>query len=126
VLRKDLSYQHESEVRLLIWDPEVGTPTAGVHVTYVANDIADTLANRSWNYSTMEMRQICEEAVIASTERQALESAPQGFGVRVDINALIEELVVAPDQPDWVADLVRDVLRKYDLRVTVRHSHMKL
>jgi hypothetical protein len=41
--------------------------------------------------------------------------APPGYDIGVSPAALIEQVVVAPEAPDWVLDLVRGLCLRYDL-----------
>lgn len=42
-----------------------------------------------------------------------------GRWVRVDLAQLLEHVVVCPDAPKWIKDLVKSVLKKYDLDETL-------
>jgi hypothetical protein len=49
---------------------------------------------------------------------------PLGKRISVDLDALIEEVYVAPTSPDWITDLVRAVLKRYSLSVKVCRSSL--
>jgi hypothetical protein len=45
-----------------------------------------------------------------------------GLKVPVDIGSLISEVVISPEAPHWMKDLVERVLRRYDFSLSVRPS----
>ncbi|MHC4166282.1 MAG: hypothetical protein ACYSWQ_04940 [Planctomycetota bacterium] len=45
-----------------------------------------------------------------------------GLKVPVDIGSLISEVVISPEAPTWIVDLVERVLKKYDFSPKVRQS----
>lgn len=49
-----------------------------------------------------------------------------GVRIEVDLQALIEKILVAPDAPSWFVDLVKDVTRKFDVNVQVEQSSLLL
>jgi hypothetical protein len=95
--RKDASYQHESEVRAIIWEME--SSTAPVFLSLAGT----TDAKVSWH-------------VRAKTD------PPYGVDMSVDICRLITEVVVGPRERPWVADLVKSVMKRYGLAQPVKVS----
>ena len=63
-----------------------------------------------------------EREVRAMTGNYAMHGERIGNYYRVDIDTLIEEVVVAPQAPQWFSDLVKSVARKYALNTTVAKS----
>jgi hypothetical protein len=122
VLRKHISYKSESEVRLCTWDAHVGAFTRSVNVSCVAAQMADELGRRAFDCSSTELREICEQAVIDSEERQALNKTRVGMPIDVSLGDLIDKLVVGPDQPDWVICLVIGLLKRYGISKEVTRS----
>lgn len=47
-----------------------------------------------------------------------------GIYYDVDLNLLIQEVVIDPSAPDWLLDLVKRVVNRYDLQVPVNQSHL--
>ncbi|MFH1370316.1 MAG: hypothetical protein ABII09_03395 [Planctomycetota bacterium] len=47
-----------------------------------------------------------------------------GIYVSVNINTLLEKVVVSPESPMWVANLVKDVVKRYGLRKRVEISSL--
>jgi len=126
LLRKHSGYEHESEVRLLIWDPDSGSPAASLRVTRIANEMADRLRPQGWDCSGNELRRICEDAVFSSVERESIALTPTTVSVEIDMESLVEELVVGPDQSNWVVDLVRQLVNcRYHLPKEVRRSGLR-
>jgi tmRNA-binding protein len=51
---------------------------------------------------------------------------PKWFGIHVktDLNILIDKIVVSPSVPDWFIDLVRSIVKKYQLNKKVEQSEL--
>ena len=51
---------------------------------------------------------------------------PKWFGIHVktDLNILIDKIVVPPNVPDWFVDLVRSIVKKYELNKKVEQSEL--
>jgi hypothetical protein len=125
LVRKIESYKHESEVRLLMWDPNAAERwPESVHVTWVANRMADELRVMHWEVSESELQRVCQQAVFASSERGYLEAMPKGIPLKIEIESLVEELVVGPDQPSWVVDVLRALVSRFGLSKSVRPSSL--
>jgi hypothetical protein len=92
--RKDSSYQHESEVRAMIWEviPLNSPAFLGIAGT-----------DKPWQ------------------ERTSLDP-PYGLQVPVNVSKMISEIVVGPRESSWVAELVKRVLDKYNLRLSIKVS----
>nr|WP_319511756.1 hypothetical protein [uncultured Draconibacterium sp.] len=52
------------------------------------------------------------------------ETITNGVPVKVDIEDLIEKIYVAPNAPDWFAELVRTALKRYGYNIEVIHSEL--
>jgi Protein of unknown function (DUF2971) len=50
----------------------------------------------------------------------------RGWTVEVPLDTLIESVVVAPNAPDWVRELVESLLRRYPLGIEVRPSELAM
>ena len=51
---------------------------------------------------------------------------PKWFGIHVktDLNVLIDKIVVSPNVPDWFIDLVKSIVKKYELNKKVEPSEL--
>jgi len=82
---KRKSFEHEDELRALIWTPQHGK-----------NDSANRSSNR---YA--DVRGIC---------------------VPVNLEVLIHKVFVAPNAPQWLAELISSLVKRYNLKVEVIQS----
>jgi len=53
-----------------------------------------------------------------------LEKIGHGVEIEVDLRKLIEKIYIAPSAPNWLADLVRAVVKKYGFEFEVEHSRL--
>jgi hypothetical protein len=51
-------------------------------------------------------------------------ATPGGLNIPADLNRLIEAIYIAPESPDWFAELVEKLVRRYDREWPVRHSDL--
>ncbi len=84
-MHKRNHFEHEEELRALIWTPQDGK-----------NDIRDPSNNK---YKGIF-----------------------GLNIPVILDTLVERVYIAPKASSWNADLIRAILKRYDLDVDVRHS----
>ena len=137
-VRKDQSYRHESEVRLVVWAPDLGQrgdsrkptglfPGDLVDLRGVANDIVDTLKALypTWDIPNDNLRSICLQAVVSWRERDRFRRTAPGVDITVDLTRLIDEVVVGPKDPRWVVGLVKQVMARYAIPRCVRQSELK-
>ncbi len=92
--RKDSSYRHESEVRAMIWEMMPPNSVAFSNLTGIG---------------------------IPWDKRTSVDP-PFGLAVSVDVSKLITEIVVGPRERPWVAELVKQVLKRYSLNLKIRIS----
>jgi hypothetical protein len=57
-------------------------------------------------------------------QHDLLLSTSHGYKNKVDLNALIDEVYVAPDASDWFFELVRTIVDKYGLKAKVTRSQL--
>jgi len=59
-------------------------------------------------------------------ENHVLYADPKWFGIHVktDLNVLIDKIIVSPNVPDWFIDLVKSVVKKYELNKKVEPSEL--
>lgn len=87
-LRKRKSFEHESEVRLVLWSLASG--------------------NRDENLKYPE-------------------GAPAGYGVKVNLQRMVTEILVSPKANPWFSDLLKSVLEKYGYsQLPIRQSDFDL
>jgi hypothetical protein len=96
--RKDASYQHESEVRAMIWEAASSTTTAFSSLS------GDPTTKAYWLGRTKN-------------------DPPFGVGVPIDVCKMITEVVVGPRERPWVAELVKSVMKRYGLGQPVTVSN---
>jgi hypothetical protein len=133
-LRKEQSYKHEAEVRLVMWAPQFnlearveetaqGEPAA-INIPKLTKDFVLTLGEMYplWKYEGADMQMIMLRSIMRCHAEQYVKEAPTGFGVQADLSDLIEEVVVGPREPQWIADLAKSVMARYGLTVPVRRS----
>jgi len=89
--RKDSSYEHEAEVRAIIWE------VASSNHAPLAN-ITDGM--KRWNDRTAN-------------------DPPFGITVPIDISKTIKEVIVGPREHAWVAELVGRIINRYGLSIPV-------
>ena len=94
--RKDKSYQHESEVRAIIFD---------MNAFVTQNKSVEQM--RSW------------EAVTT----QFAASSLQGIRVPIEPSKIITEVVIGPRGQAWVEPLVSKILERYQLAIPIRSSN---
>ena len=143
MVRKSRSYGHESEVRLVIWaalwrlpsirvevetEQRNTTPSSSaIDIARVANDMADALraASPTLEVPSDQYRRICGDAILKSVQRAEFEAKPTGMPVRIDSKSLVTELIVGPDVPNWVFELVKSLSLRYGLVAPISWSSLK-
>src|ERR1019366_8319927 len=115
-LRKEQSYKHEAEVRLVMWAPQFnldarveetaqGEPAA-INIPKLTKDFVLTLGEMYplWKYEGADMQMIMLRSILRCHAEQYVKEAPTGFGVQADLSDLIEEVVVGfatPPVDSW-------------------------
>ncbi len=87
LITKRKSFEHEREVRAVIWRGEQGV-----------SQITNPNAKAPWN--------------------------DPGELIRVNIDALIKAVYVAPGSPEWFVEVVRDVTLKYGFEKSIKNSRI--
>lgn len=102
VMHKKLEYEHEREIRAAILD---ASDLEGVFFDAVGREVPSTAgwARAGWRRK---------------------ESAAKGISVPVSVEELVELIYVSPLADDWFLDLVRAVVKRYELNVEVRRSDL--
>jgi hypothetical protein len=98
-----------------------------MNVGRVASQMADALrrASPTSDVPSDQLRRICIEAILRSASREILEGKRPGMRVPVEPNELVMKLIVGPDVPDWVLELLRSIPLRYGLDAPVRWSDLK-
>lgn len=47
-----------------------------------------------------------------------------GLSQKIELSALVKEVVVSPFSPNWLELIVRDLLHRYDVRISTRTSDL--
>ena len=134
-VRKSDSYRHESEVRLLFWEPSteplsVAGERAGqgapIEVERLAREIMARLAGffPSVDFTTVHGASLVVQAWAQYQEHVRRQNSPVGVLLQVDLPTLIGEIVVTPKAQPWVLELARSVVERYGLGVTARSSEL--
>jgi hypothetical protein len=124
-VRKSEGYMHEKEVRLL-WssllepDREPGAQV-DVGVPFDAERVAEGIMEQlaalfpSADFTGVKGKLLVMKAWLRYTQKLQLELLGCGKRVRVDLTDLIDEVVVGPLAEEWLLDLTRKMLRRYNL-----------
>ena len=133
-LRKEQSYKHESEVRLVMWAPQLDLEarmeetakgeSQAINLAQLTKDFARTLGEvyPLWKYEGADLPMIMLRAINRGHAEEYVKTTPSGFGVQTRIPDLIQEVIVGPREPQWVADLVKNAMARYGVTVPVRRS----
>jgi len=95
--RKDISYQHEAEVRAMIWGHDLGLVSSPSE--------ADAASKR-------------EETLVHRKEK-----APLGLEVPFDCQRFVSEVVIGPREQQWVSGVVSSVMKMYGLTLPITISN---
>lgn len=81
----------------------------------------------AYNYE-QEVRLIYEidGPQIGKTFDWANQPIQEGKSLRVDVNLLIEEIIVAPFAPNWFKSLIEDVCSRYSIKVPISKSILSM
>jgi hypothetical protein len=111
-VRKACGFAHESEVRMIIWDPNssMPTPVEVGDLVQLHNSLLPFLPQ-----FTSEQRAVLERIFSEQWGEASLKRAKQGIAVHVDVATLIDEVIVSPRSTRH-EDLVRRVLQRYSLQ----------
>lgn len=82
--------------------------------SFSSNDSTQWYKRKSFSHEN-EVR-----AVLINEKRRELNGVP----IDVDLDILIESIFISPYAGNWFVDIVKDVLKKYNLNKTVFHSDM--
>ena len=95
---KRKEFESEKEIRAVIWHPLGGV--GGVIVRKAGRPVEMTWVTLSGHES------------------------PHGLTVRVDLPSLVQRVVVSPERPQWLVDVLADLIQKYGLRCPVEQSSL--
>jgi hypothetical protein len=102
-------------------------------VTYVDHDTDDIPIGNGFNpvmhkrkafAHETEVRAVIWRAPLTLPIEEDPERWPPGIHVPVPLADLVERLVVSPLAPNWFAETVQSVVRRYDLSVPVDSSQL--
>jgi hypothetical protein len=95
---KRKSFEHEREIRAVIWLPIGGTSAGFAKKAGKPVEVS---------YPVMTGRE-----------------SPPGLSISVDLQALVHRVLVSPGSPSWVVPVVEDVMTKYALNCPVEQSKL--
>jgi hypothetical protein len=101
--RKDLIYQHEAEVRAVIWDVDI-----------VERNMSDALTAARLR---SDYPHSGEDPFILRKE-----DGQRGVAIPFSIRRFVTEVVVGPREKKWVMELVRSVLKTYQIEIKITAS----
>jgi len=102
--RKDLSYEHETEVRAIIWDEGI-----------IARNMSDAIVAAR---SRSDYPNSGREPFILRKE-----DGEHGIRAPFPPARLVREVVIGPREGRWVAGLVESVLKRYGLKINMTISN---
>jgi hypothetical protein len=133
-VRKAQGYKHESEVRLITWAWDLrhwdfgrtGPPRI-FHPGQIENAIVEVFKEQSIFSDTLDqdLRRAAPVALNRWMRGVQLAQIPRGISVAANLDRLVEEVVLGPKEPEWVFDLVKGVLERYNLTATARLSELR-
>jgi hypothetical protein len=132
-VRKTQRYKHESEVRLVAWDPDwpwnfggSGSPRP-IHPPDIVNAIVAVLKGEPIFSHTFEadIRRAAPDALNKWEEELQLAQVPAGIAAKADLASLVDQVILGPKEPEWTLDLVRSIAERYKLTATVRSSDLR-
>lgn len=121
-VRKNSGFEHEKEVRMIIWMPNSSMPTPAEigDVVQLHNSLLPFLSQLPSEQQAVLKRILNEQWGKASFTR-----AREGVTVRVDLTNLIDEVIVSPQSGSHFKDLVQRMLQRYGLQdKQVRRSEL--
>lgn len=96
-MTKRRSFMHESELRALIWRPR--------------NNAVGTMIKKGGRWKVVDYP-------------VATPDTPSGVSLEVKVERLVHQLVLSPDTPDWMADVIGGVVSKYGYAFPIRRSRL--
>jgi hypothetical protein len=90
--RKDSCYEHESEVRAIIWEDSTLSSTALFPQ---------------------------EETVMKPFDQRTVIDPPFGINIPINLSRMITEVVIGPRERPWIFGLVTNVLTRYNFHVPI-------
>lgn len=136
-LRKEESFSHEREVRLVVWpmlfndipivNVETGEGMRIVNVSGIANDMAACLVKlpTPLEYDESTLKRTCLEAVMRQMQEDTDSQLKPGIEIPVQLEQLISEVRVGPSEPQWVFDLVQSVARRFGFSGPINYSDLR-
>jgi hypothetical protein len=133
-VRKAEGFKHESEVRLVTWAYDVWQfdfgregPPLVFHAKEIEDCIVALFKEQSIFTATLEedMRKAVPRALNRWMAEFQLSQIPKGITVKVDTVQLIQEVIVGPREPEWVFDLLQEIVKRYRLVAVVKWSALR-
>ncbi len=69
----------------------------------------------------------CTEAIDQLSNFLELKEEPIGKGIwkYINLDRLIERIYIAPETPNWFAQLVENIIKKYEIEAEIIKSHLE-
>jgi len=129
-VRKADAYKHEQEVRLLTWRPELqwetsATPSGGLVLNRLSDWLCERLIESNYEADENTLKHECLKAYARSLEEAQLRRVPSGLVLAADLRALFTEVVVGPNEEQWIFDLVAKTLQLHGLPHPIWFSDLR-
>lgn len=111
ILYKRVSYDYEREYRLVFWDIDV------TH-EYMPMQIVEFGSNCNENVFHGRVSMGRSEEGIEKVEPKL------SFNAKCDLNKLINEIYVSPSAPSWFFNIVKEIVKKYEVTVPIKQSEL--
>ena len=72
-----------------------------------------------------QYRKICMDAIAGTLARAELKGKPVGKPVGIAPSSLVTQLVVGPEVPTWIFELVKSLLLRYGFATPISWSSLK-
>jgi hypothetical protein len=131
-VRKAAAYKHESEVRLVVWDPTLEWQNVESRLQRsddlrnATDAMAEAIKTRdiSRAFPVEDLKRICGNSLDLWDERSRRQKMPAGFHLGTKFDDVADEVVIGPKVPVWVAGLIRELMGKYGSQRPVKGSEL--
>ena len=108
-----MSFNYENELRIVYWD---------LAVQAKVNSLCQRLSAHMMDHLYRRISTPTNWDLIA--DEVSYVTSTSGIYIPVDLNALVDEIYVAPTSPDWFLEVIQTVCGKFSLRRVPRHSDL--
>ena len=111
IMCKRASYDYEREYRLVFWDTDV------TH-KYIPMQAVEFDSNGNGNIFNGRVSMGRSEEDIEGVEPKL------SFNAKCDLNKLINEIYVSPSASSWFFNIVKEIVKKYEVTVPIKQSEL--